>query len=110
MACLLKKEGIAPFVEGCVRCGSRSGIETVSVREGGFLCKECNQKEVSWKKDELRKFRSLFIVKPEVVDAFTEVYSYTVSDFLYLAFWFEQYANVQLSSIQFLKSIEKMYK
>ena len=109
LATLLKKEGIAPFVEGCVRCGSRKGIETVSLREGGFLCKDCNQKEKAWKKDELRKFRSLFIVKREVVETFMEVYTYSISDFLYLAFWFEQYAHVQLSSLQFLKSIEKMY-
>jgi DNA repair protein RecO (recombination protein O) len=44
LACILQAEGIAPYVQGCVKCGSKQGIEAFSMQAGGFICKECNKK------------------------------------------------------------------
>lgn len=108
LAHALKLEGIEPFVQGCIRCHSKKQLETVSMKDGGFLCKECNHQYPAWQVEELKKFRGLFIVKPEVVEAFCSIYTYSLSDFLYLAKWYEHYEHLELASIQFLRSIEKL--
>ena len=108
LAHALQLEGIEPYVDGCIRCHSKSKIETVSMKDGGFLCSDCNHVQVPWSKEDLKKFRGLFIVKPEVIEAFCTVYSFTISDFIYLARWFEHYEHVQLASIEFLQSIQRL--
>ena len=35
--------GISPYVDGCVLCGRNDNIETISLEDGGFLCRKCNQ-------------------------------------------------------------------
>ena len=35
--------GLSPEVDGCVLCGDTSAIETISVLDGGFLCRNCNR-------------------------------------------------------------------
>jgi DNA repair protein RecO (recombination protein O) len=55
---LMKKEGIAPYVDGCVLCGS-SQVSAVSVSEGGFLCPKCVLKSSGRQlpSDSLQRFR-----------------------------------------------------
>ena len=108
MAEILKAEGIEPFVQGCIRCHSKKKIETVSLREGGFLCSDCNHGKSAWSKEDLKKFRGLFIVKRDVVEAFCLVYEFTLSDFIYLAKWFEKYEHLDLASLHFLRSIQSL--
>lgn len=108
MAEILKSEGIEPYVQGCVRCHSKKKIETVSLSDGGFLCSDCNHGKQSWSRDDLKKFRGLFIVDSELIEAFCTVYSYSLSDFIYLAKWFERYEHVDLASLQFLRSIRTL--
>ena len=38
---MLDREGNRPETDGCVHCGSSSGIIALSVREGGFICRNC---------------------------------------------------------------------
>lgn len=33
--------GIAPYIDGCVMCGGTSGICSVSIEDGGFICEDC---------------------------------------------------------------------
>ena len=108
LAYALKIEGIAPFVQGCIRCHSKKQLETVSLKDGGFLCKACNHQYLAWPLQELKKFRGLFIVQPEVVEAFCSIYTYSLLDFLFLAKWYEHYEHLELASIQFLRSISKL--
>ena len=35
--------GLSPEVDGCVLCGDTRNIETVSVLDGGFICRNCNK-------------------------------------------------------------------
>lgn len=43
LSVVLERLGIRPEVDECVVCGDRTQIETVSVEDGGFLCRQCNQ-------------------------------------------------------------------
>ncbi|MBR0138607.1 MAG: DNA repair protein RecO, partial [Erysipelotrichaceae bacterium] len=56
---VLKKLGISPEVDECVVCGEKTGIETISVEDGGFLCTQCNRSTHYPKmgRDVLYKFR-----------------------------------------------------
>ena len=42
LAKLLALEGNAPMVDGCVMCGTQRDIVSISLEEGGFVCKYCN--------------------------------------------------------------------
>lgn len=41
MALLLREAGYAPHVEGCVRCGGKTGPFGLSQRQGGLTCGRC---------------------------------------------------------------------
>ena len=62
--------GISPEVDCCVVCGETDGIETISVADGGFLCRSCNTathlKPVEV--DFLRRFRIINKAGFEVLD------------------------------------------
>jgi len=45
LSTILNLEGSAPFVDGCVECGRESGIISIGVGEGGFVCKDCNMQK-----------------------------------------------------------------
>lgn len=40
---LVELEGSQLVVDECVRCGSKQGIVTVSLEDGGFVCESCNR-------------------------------------------------------------------
>ena len=62
--------GIAPEVDGCVLCGNTSGIETISILDGGFLCHGCNRGQHLKPLDVnfLKKFRVINKASFEVLD------------------------------------------
>ena len=52
-------QGIDPYVDGCVKCGSKQ-VSGISVEHGGFVCRECMRvQEAVLTVEELRKFRLL---------------------------------------------------
>ena len=70
ISAILQLLGISPQVDWCVGCGETSGIETVSVDEGGFLCHNCNQQYhfPLWDREDLRRFRYINKASFEVYD------------------------------------------
>ena len=62
--------GLSPEVDGCVLCGDTSTIETISVLDGGFLCRNCNRHQHLKPRDAafLRKFRIINKASFEVLD------------------------------------------
>lgn len=57
--------GIAPYVDGCVVCGENSGICSVSVSDGGFVCEECFDEGVRKTRDFLWLYRAVNKAKYE---------------------------------------------
>ena len=41
---VVHKQGNSPMVDSCVLCGNTKDICTVSIAEGGFICKLCNER------------------------------------------------------------------
>lgn len=105
MRYLLILNGIHPYVDGCVSCQS-SKVEALSIKEGGFLCSNCNRGRYSlWEKDSLRKYRALFKCDIENFNILIANYTFNIDDFIFLAKWFEFYDHKMLNSLKFLKDI-----
>ena len=97
--------GVRPYVDGCVSCQSTK-VETLSIKEGGFLCPDCNHGQYStWSVDSLRKYRALFKCEINNLDVLISKYIYTIDDFIFLASWFEYYDQRLLNSLKFFKDI-----
>ncbi|MBQ0065313.1 MAG: DNA repair protein RecO [Firmicutes bacterium] len=104
---LLENEGIGLYVDGCVNCSRKNHIETISLKDGGFLCSECNANFYPKRsKQELIQYYSLMRVKEDKFELFNETYLFGMDDFLFLGNWYEHYASTSLLSLRLLKSIK----
>lgn len=109
-ACIVLKyciehEGIQPFVDGCVHC-QNTRVETLSLKDGGFLCNTCNHNQYpKWSKDQLKKYRALFKCKEENLEYLKVHLDFTLDDLIYLAKWMEYHSHRNYPSIRFLESL-----
>lgn len=62
--------GLSPEVDGCVLCGDTRNIETISVSDGGFVCRNCNRQLHLKPRDAgfLKNFRIINKASFEVLD------------------------------------------
>lgn len=104
--------GIEPFVDGCVRCGRRDQITSISLLNGGFVCGYCSQSTMDEKKSsiELKCFRLLCKASLEHYAILEAMEDITFVQFETLYAYFEEYAGVSLKSIRFLKSLQDLIK
>ncbi|WP_295567355.1 DNA repair protein RecO [uncultured Holdemanella sp.] len=101
----IEQEGIQPFVDGCVHCDC-TRVETLSQKDGGFLCEKCNHSQYpKWNVEQLKKYRALFKCKDGNLDYLKSHFSFSMDDFIYLAKWMEYHSQKMYPSIQFLESI-----
>ena len=101
----IEQEGIQPFVDGCVHC-QNTRIETLSLKDGGFLCNTCNHNQYpKWSKDQLKKYRALFKCKEKNLEYLKVHFDFTLDDLVYLAKWMEYHSHRNYPSIRFLESL-----
>ena len=101
----IEQEGIQPFVDGCVHCQNMR-VETLSLKDGGFLCEKCNHNQYpKWNVDSLKKYRALFKCKEENLAYVKEHFTFNLDDLIYLAKWIEYHSQKSYPSIRFLESI-----
>lgn len=109
LANLLKIAGIAPNLDSCSVCGQTSGIETLVLEEGGFVCKDCAGHRYPRKSREyLLSIRALFRAGQENIDYLAEHFQYGLQDVLDLAKWWEYHADSRLASVDFLQSVARL--
>ena len=101
----IEQEGIQPFIQGCVHCES-TRVETLSVKDGGFLCEKCNHNQCpKWSVEQLKKYRALFRCKEENLEYVKDHFNFNLDDLIYLAKWMEYHTHKNYPSIRFLESI-----
>ena len=101
----IEQEGIQPFIQGCVHCES-TRVETLSVKDGGFLCEKCNHNQYpKWSVEQLKKYRALFKCKEENLEYVKDHFNFNLDDLIYLAKWMEYHTHKNYPSIRFLESI-----
>jgi DNA repair protein RecO (recombination protein O) len=104
----LEAEGILPYVDGCVQCGSTAGIETFSKEKAGFLCGKCSHGRKVWPVIQLRKFRALCKAGVQDDEKLVAAYSFTLKDFVFLADWLMRHAQVRLAGLEFLETVLRL--
>lgn len=105
---LIQAHGITPHLKSCVRCNRTNRIETISIKDGGFLCSSCNQHLYQkWSKTDLLRFLHLFRCDFDQIENLINHFTYTVYDFLFLVNWYEFYTDQEISSAIFLKTVIK---
>lgn len=110
LAIMNQTNGIEPFVDGCVHCMSLHNIVTISLQDGGFVCKDCFRKEhmVCYPKHELTCFRLLCKATLPQYKILESYGKWTYHDFIKIYNFFEEYSGIHLKSIRFLKMIQEM--
>lgn len=95
---LLDYLGIKPVIDGCIQCGSKNNIVTISSYLGGFVCENClkNEKIVSSKTIKLiRMFYYVDISKITKLDISNEVRDEIDS---FISDYYDRYSGIYLKS------------
>lgn len=105
LKCCIEMEGVQPYVDGCVHC-SKTKVETLSLKDGGFLCASCNHGQYpKWSSDELKKIRALIKCDVAHWQYVKTHFMFDIYDFLYLSKWIEYHSLRNLASLRFLSTI-----
>lgn len=103
---ILIKDGFSMHVNDCILCHTKNNLETISIKDGGFLCHNCNQgKYKKMHKDELIQYYSLFQYKEEKSEEFINYYTFSFDQMFYLMEWYCLHEQIHLKSFQFLQEI-----
>lgn len=101
--------GVSPVTDSCVKCGNTKGICSISLKDGGFICKDCfdfnENKTVSL--SSLKFFR---LFDKAGIDDFTvlETMKCSYEDIEPVLNFFREYSGVNIKSIKFLEKIVKL--
>ncbi|MCI6380086.1 MAG: DNA repair protein RecO [Faecalicoccus sp.] len=102
---ILCAEGIQPFVDGCTLCHRKDALETLSIKEGGFLCHYCNQNGIKMNKADMRKVYLLFKASLKHIDVLIENCHFEIKDCIFWADWYERFEQTHLAGLKFLKTV-----
>lgn len=106
---ILVHEGIQPYTDGCVHCRRKDRLQSISLGQGGFLCREHTlSTDLKQTKEELIRTYSLFHVRETDLERFVDTFHFSMEDIVYWAKWLEHYSHVSLKSIRFLETVSGM--
>lgn len=97
-------EGITPHVDSCVKCGSTKNIAVISIKNGGFLCRNCQSLSHQVRnKNELYHFRILGKIQ---IDDYSKVKDipFFKEDFINMMSFYEEYGSIRWKSYRFFKN------
>ncbi|MBQ2873128.1 MAG: DNA repair protein RecO [Bacilli bacterium] len=105
---LLEYLGIKPVIDGCVNCGSKVDIVTISSYKGGYLCKNCAHDEVIVNIKTIKLLRMFYYVdinkisKLDVSDNIKKELNRFIDDY------YDRYSGLYLKSKIFLKNLQNI--
>lgn len=103
---LLTYLGIKPEIDGCVECGKKTDIITISSYLGGFVCKDCYKNEALVSPKTISLIRALYYVD---IDKITKV---DINDDikkeidLFIKDYYDRYSGIFLKSKILLDTLE----
>jgi len=97
--------GVMPMIEGCVVCGNKSSIATISSYKGGYLCNKCKGNEKIVDSKTIKLIRMLYYVDIDKISKIeiNDKNKYEINKFL--SEYYDRYTGLYLKSKSFLKSI-----
>ena len=104
---LLKYLGIAPITDSCSICGNSKDILTISIPDGGFICKNCYSGGKIIKSDIIKLIRLFILVDINNISKITikEENKKEISTFIEQ--YYDSLSGIYLKSKEFLKNIKK---
>ena len=105
---LLDYLGIKPVIDGCVSCGSKAEIVTISSYKGGYLCKRCCRDEVIVNIKTIKLLRMFYYVdidkisKLDISDNIKRELNRFIDDY------YDRYSGLYLKSKMFLKNLQNI--
>ena len=105
---LLEYLGIMPVIDGCVNCGSKVDIVTISSYKGGYLCKNCARDEVIVNIKTIKLLRMFYYVdidkisKLDISDNIKKELNRFIDDY------YDRYSGLYLKSKTFLKNLQNI--
>ena len=105
-----RMQGIEPYVEGCVHCGNTAHITSISIKQGGFICANCERdnQTYAYGKDDLKCFRLVCKAELEHFPILETYQDWTYEHFMMMYRFFEEYSGIPLRSMRFLKCLQEL--
>lgn len=99
---LLNEIGYGLEVNGCVRCGGKTGIVGVSLKDGGFVCKDCADENDKMDLRDLKILRFCFKCRLEDTDRADFTTEESIKLIKRLIRYIDNFTGVKLKSLELL--------
>ena len=101
---LLMNHGLLPEVRFCVNCQS-SEVVNISLHQGGFVCKACNQEKCRYTIEQLKRFRAIALANYQHINKFNGDYQIKIDDVTILMNFYLYHFNIKINSWDVFKVI-----
>lgn len=98
--------GIAPYLEGCVQCGSTDNIVTISSDKGGYVCSNCTDKYAFVSSKALKLIKMYYLVDLKKLDKLEINNSLTKEIDMFIEDYYQRYSGIYLKSREFIKLVK----
>lgn len=100
--------GVKPSVDGCTVCGNTNLITTISVEQGGYVCKNCYRNEKIYSNKMIKLIRMFYYVDLSKI-AKIQVSDSVKKELLeFINQYYDKYTGLYLKSKQFLSNLKKL--
>lgn len=108
LAMITNQIGLNPNVEDCSLCQSEKGILAFSIRDGGFICKNCYKMDQHQKLNvmDLKRIRAIYKAHIDNLDSLLTLgpWNYSIID-VQMRF-LREYSGFNVKSIEFLECLQ----
>ncbi len=100
--------GVAPVIDCCAVCQTTKDIKTLSLKRGGYVCKNCYDGEKIYQPKTIKMIRMFYYVDIKKITKISiqDEVKKEIRNFLDL--YYDDYTGLYLKSKQFLNKIEKI--
>lgn len=98
--------GIAPYLDGCVECGSKEDIITISSDKGGYVCKNCIDKYNFVSNKALKLIKMYYLLDLKKLDKLEIKNDLSKEIDMFIEDYYQRYSGIYLKSKEFLKLVK----
>jgi len=98
--------GVLPVLDGCINCGSKDNIVTLSCDRGGYLCKNCITNESLISNKAIKLIRLYYYVDINKINKIEVNSNITNEINNFLDTYYDKYTGLYLKSKEFLKRLK----
>ena len=110
-ALINRMHGVEMVCDHCVRCGTQHAIYAISLRDGGFICRQCAKSfDKAYHREDLKRFRLLANAQLEHYSIMEDLGGLRYHHFELLYNFFEEYTGLSMKSARFLSILNHMEK